>query len=44
MAVGNAMEWYDFAIFGALADVIGIPNALSFFIIVSCLLMNQRST
>lgn len=23
MAVGNAMEWYDFAIFGALADVIG---------------------
>ena len=23
MKVGNALEWYDFAIFGALADVFG---------------------
>jgi hypothetical protein len=23
MAIGNVMEWFDFAVFGALADVIG---------------------
>jgi hypothetical protein len=35
MAVGNAMEWYDFAIFGALADVIGDTLCIEF---VECLL------
>jgi MFS transporter, MHS family, proline/betaine transporter len=23
MAVGNVMEWYDFAVYGNLADIIG---------------------
>ena len=23
MSIGNILEWYDFAVFGALADVLG---------------------